>query len=228
MPYDTYTIEELRCDSNKGMTLIPAFDVVVSRNKTVIDLGTLTDEYEPEITIHTTAADKATGEKSIVAGKSVTIVDTVTLDGLKKGTNDCLALPNGRPCENRIIEKEFSLLKQKAGLPNVVFHSLRHSSTTYKLKLNHGDLKVTQGDTGHAEIDMITKVYAHILDEDRKINAQKFESAFYANPDLRKVTPPQEQPQAQTIDLAALIEQLQKSPELANTLAALIAGQKAV
>lgn len=139
-----------------------------------------------------------------------------------------VALPNGRPCENRIIEKEFSLLKQKAGLPNVVFHSLRHSSTTYKLKLNHGDLKGTQGDTGHAEIDMITKVYAHILDEDRKINAQKFESAFYANPDLRKVTPPQEQPQAQTIDLAALIEQLQKSPELANTLAALIAGQKAV
>ena len=125
-----------------------------------------------------------------------------------------VALPNGRPCENRIIEKEFSLL--------------RHSSTTYKLKLNHGDLKATQGDTGHAEIDMITKVYAHILDEDRKINAQKFESAFYANPDLRKVTPPQKQPPVQTVDLAALIEQLQKSPELASTLAALIAGQKAV
>ena len=84
--YDTYTVEELRCDSNKGMTLIPAFDVVVSRNKVVVDLGTLTDEYEPEITIHTTATDKVTGEKSIVAGKSVTIVDTVTLDGLTKGT----------------------------------------------------------------------------------------------------------------------------------------------
>lgn len=142
--------------------------------------------------------------------------------------NLVVALPNGRPCENRIIEKEFSLLKQKAGLPNVVFHSLRHSSTTYKLKLNHGDLKATQGDTGHAEIDMITKVYAHILDEDRKINAQKFENAFYAKPDLRNVAPPQEQPQAQTLDLAALIEQLQKSPELASTLAALISGQKVV
>ena len=141
--------------------------------------------------------------------------------------NLVIALPNGRPCENRIIEKEFSLLKQRAGLPNVVFHSLRHSSTTYKLKLNHGDLKATQGDTGHAEIDMITKVYAHILDEDRKINAQKFESAFYANPDLRNVKPPQEpeQSQTQTVDLAALIEQLQKSPELASTLAALISGQ---
>ena len=97
-----------------------------------------------------------------------------------------VALPNARPCENRIIEKEFLLLKQKAGLPNVVFHSLKHFSTTYKLILNHGDLKTTQGDTDHAEIDMITKVYAHILDEDRKINAQKFESAFYAKPDLRK------------------------------------------
>lgn len=75
---------------------------------------------------------------------------------------------------------------------------------------------------------MITKVYAHILDEDRKINAQKFESAFYANPDLRNAKPPQEQPQTQTVDLAALIKQLQKSPELASTLAALIAGQKTV
>jgi len=84
--YDTYTIEELRCDSNKGMMLIPAFDVVISRNKVVVDLGTLTDEYEPEITIHTTATDKVTGEKSIIAGKSVTIVDTVTLAGLTKGT----------------------------------------------------------------------------------------------------------------------------------------------
>ena len=55
-----------------------------------------------------------------------------------------VALPNGRPCEDRIILKEFEKLREKAGLPRVVFHSLRHSSTTYKLKLNHGDLKATQ------------------------------------------------------------------------------------
>ena len=141
--------------------------------------------------------------------------------------NLVVALPNGRPCEDRIILKEFEKLRNEAGLPKVVFHSLRHSSTTYKLKLNHGDLKATQGDTGHAEIDMITSIYAHILDEDRKVNAQKFESAFYSNPDLRGVRPPEE-PKAETepapIDLASLVEQLQKSPELANALAALIAG----
>ena len=137
-----------------------------------------------------------------------------------------VALQNGRPCERRIINKAFDALKSSAKLPNVVFHSLRHSSTTYKLKLNHGDLKATQGDTGHAEIDMITKVYAHILDEDRKINAQKFESAFYSNPDLRKSGPPQESQPAVALDLNALIEQLKESPELANTLAAIISGQK--
>ena len=83
--YDIYEIEELSCESNKGMKLIPAFEVVVSKNKVTIDLGTLTDEYEKEITIHTTATDKETGEKVIVAGKKVTIVDTVTLDGLEEG-----------------------------------------------------------------------------------------------------------------------------------------------
>jgi integrase len=140
--------------------------------------------------------------------------------------NLVVALPNGRPCEYRVITKEFEKLKEKAGLPNVVFHSLRHSSTTYKLKLNNGDLKATQGDTGHSQIDMITNVYAHILDEDRKINAQKFETAFYGTRDLRDVKPPQEPAQEpqQNVDLASLIEQLQKNPELVNTLANLLSN----
>lgn len=116
------------------------------------------------------------------------------------------------------------MLSGFSNLPNVVFHSLRHSSTTYKLKLNHSDLKATQGDTGHAQIDMITKVYAHILDEDRKINAQKFEAAFYSNPDLRKVQVPE--PKTPELSLQQLIEQLQKSPELAGMLAELIKGKE--
>ena len=65
LPYDTYIIEEMRCDSNKGFELIPPFEIVVSRNNLVIDLGTLTDEYEKEISIHTTATSKD-GEKTNV------------------------------------------------------------------------------------------------------------------------------------------------------------------
>lgn len=80
-------------------------------------------------------------------------------------------------------------------------------------------------------MDMITKIYAHILDEDRKINAQKFEASFYANPDLRSVRAPQEQknfsqpqPAQDVSDFATLLLQLQKKPELVSSLAALIRG----
>lgn len=141
--------------------------------------------------------------------------------------NLVVALPNGRPCESRVIEKEFNKLKEKLNLPNVVFHSLRHSSTTYKLKLNKGDIKATQGDTGHAQIDMITDVYAHILDEDRKVNAQRFEEAFYANCDLRKITPPEEEKLAP--EVTNIVQLLQDSPELTSMLSNLIAqaGTKA-
>ena len=34
------------------------------------------------------------------------------------------------------------------------------------------DIKAVQGDSGHAQADMVTEVYGHILDEDRKKNAQ--------------------------------------------------------
>ena len=72
---------------------------------------------------------------------------------------------------------------------------------------------------------MITSVYAHILDKDRKINVQKFETAFCANPDLRSIRPPAEPKEREPapLDLASLMEQLQKSPELASALAVLIA-----
>lgn len=128
-------------------------------------------------------------------------------------------LPNGRPCDQRSIAKSFEKLKKKAELPNVVFHSLRHSSTTYKLKLNHGDLKATQGDTGHAEIDMITKIYAHILDEDRKTNAQRFEDAFYGGKQLKDVRPPERKDGE---DVENLIKKIRDNPEIADMLIKLL------
>ena len=46
-----------------------------------------------------------------------------------------VALPNGRPCEDRIILKEFEKLREKAGLPRVVFHSLRHPYVKHTTKI---------------------------------------------------------------------------------------------
>lgn len=76
---------------------------------------------------------------------------------------------------------------------------------------------------GNISAFMVTKVYAHILDEDRKVNAQKFESAFYANLDLRSVKAPDE-PQT-ALDVQSIIVQLQQSPELLSALTSLISNQ---
>ena len=128
---------------------------------------------------------------------------------------------NGRPCEHKLIEKSFAKLKIYAKLPDVVFHSLRHSSTTYKLKLNHGDIKATQGDTGHAQADMVMEVYAHIVDEDRKVNASRFQESFYAEA-LNCIKPNQSRTsEAETpreLDVNQFIAALQNSPELRQKL----------
>ncbi len=85
--YDTYMIEELKCDSNAGFKLIPAFEVVVSRNKVTVDLGTLTDEYEKKKSQSIPQRPtRKQAKKMIVAGKDIKIVDKVTLDGLEAGT----------------------------------------------------------------------------------------------------------------------------------------------
>ncbi len=60
-------------------------------------------------------------------------------------------------------------------------------------------------------------------DEERKINAQKFEISFYANPDMRQVerdlNPPKPE---QGTDLQKLVTQLQENPELASQLKAIL------
>lgn len=95
--------------------------------------------------------------------------------------------PNGRPMEGQVINSSLQKLIEKHNLPKVVFHSFRHASITYKLKWNGGDMKAVQGDSGHAQMDMIADVYSHIIDEDRRFNAQKFDEQFYQAKGIRGI-----------------------------------------
>jgi integrase len=92
-----------------------------------------------------------------------------------------IAQTNGRPIEGGNISELFTQLIEENGFPKVEFHSLRHLSTTVKLLINKGDVKSVQGDTGHAQAKMVTDTYAHILDQNRRNTAKKFEKAFYGN-----------------------------------------------
>ena len=81
----------------------------------------------------------------------------------------------GMPINGSYIRDQMQKVIDKEGLPDVVFHSLRQTSVTYKLKLSGGDIKAVQWDSGHAQADMVTEVYGHIIDEDRRKNAERME-----------------------------------------------------
>lgn len=82
--------------------------------------------------------------------------------------NLVMASTFGLPLGDGAIRGPLKKLIEDYNLPPVVFHSFRHSSVTYKLKLNGGDIKAVQGDSGHAQVNMVTDVYSHILDDDRR------------------------------------------------------------
>ena len=88
---------------------------------------------------------------------------------------------DNRPLQGGVLTNHFQKLLAKCNLPKVTFHSLRHSSITYKLVLTGGDIKAVQGDSGHSQADMITEIYGHILDANRRKNTERFEGEFYQN-----------------------------------------------
>lgn len=97
--------------------------------------------------------------------------------------NLVMATTFGLPIGDSYLRTKMQDIIDELGLPDVVFHSLRHTSVTYKLKLSGGDIKAVQGDSGHAQADMVTEVYGHILDEDRRKNA--FYNKKNLNPQMK-------------------------------------------
>jgi len=80
LPFDTYSVEELRCSANEGYALINT-TVTVTRDAKTLDLGTF-DDPEPEI--HTTAYDASDSDHYVGVG-TVKISDKVEYSHLVAG-----------------------------------------------------------------------------------------------------------------------------------------------
>ena len=124
-----------------------------------------------------------------------------------------LAQPGGRPYERRQIDRMLKMFIQENDLREVVFHSLRHSSTSIKLQISCGNIKAVQGDTGHAQARMVTEVYAHTNNEERLLLAQKVDENFFQTPTPGAFAP--------TGEMQKVLQILAEKPELAKLLAAM-------
>ena len=81
LPYDTYSVQELRSEANKGHNLAH-FSVTVTRHGVDLHMGTVDDST---VAIGTTLTD-AEGEKCVPASASTRLVDEVSYQGLTAGT----------------------------------------------------------------------------------------------------------------------------------------------
>jgi len=106
----------------------------------------------------------------------------------------------------------YRLIEENALRP-VIFHSLRHSSTSLKLKLSRGNIKAVQGDTGHAVARMVTDTYAHGFDADRKLIAREMDSGFFS-----KVGTEQKPIEASSETVDLLKQLVRQHPELLTEL----------
>ncbi|MDL2248822.1 site-specific integrase, partial [Tyzzerella sp. OttesenSCG-928-J15] len=98
--------------------------------------------------------------------------------------NLVFALEDGTPIESHLCTKWFRkwqrVNNEELGLPYIKFHGLRHSSTTYKLRLSNGNIKAVQADTGHSTAKMVTDTYGHSESKEQYKLTQAFEHNFYS------------------------------------------------
>lgn len=127
--------------------------------------------------------------------------------------NLVIAHEYGHPYEQRHIAKLFKNLIIENNLTPVVFHSLRHCSASMKLRIGGGNIKAVQGDTGHSQSRMVTDLYAHINDEDRRILAKKVDEQFFQEPQ-KKENP------ATADDTTIAFQLLRDNPDIAKLLIA--------
>lgn len=136
-----------------------------------------------------------------------------------------VAQETGRPFEAGTISDKLHTFAKEVGLPSVVFHSLRHTSTSVKLKLSGGDIKAVQGDTGHSQSNMVTDLYSHSFDEDRRALSGRIDAAFFPDAQPAPAAGPIHAPTSSDPNIAKLMEALADQPDKVQSLMMLLGIQ---
>jgi integrase len=125
------------------------------------------------------------------AGRRVIVVGPVVLEKLRELLNqqqlvrqfagdrwqeNDLVFPSsiGTPMEWRNMVRDFKDMLQRAGLPNIRFHDLRHTAATLMLKQGIHP-KVVQKCLGHSQISLTLDTHSHVLPSMQEEAAEKLE-----------------------------------------------------
>ena len=84
---------------------------------------------------------------------------------------------HGRFLEKSRLHQMFGPLLQKAGLPHIRFHDLRHSTATFLLSMGVHP-KVVQEILGHSRISMTLDTYSHVLPSMHEEAMNKLDTLF--------------------------------------------------
>ncbi len=138
--------------------------------------------------------------------------------GVESGDDETLALANKGYTSADILEQCRKL--DEAGIEYYFVYMTGLAGK--KLKLNGGDMKSVQGDSGHAQVKMVADVYSHIIDDDRRLNAQRFEEQFYQTKETPQAEEAQQntEPSVSSTDQEMLLKLL-ANPEMATLLKSL-------
>lgn len=82
-----------------------------------------------------------------------------------------------RPVSGRNVSRHFDSALEKAGLPHLRFHDLRHTAATLLLKENV-HVKIVQEMLGHSTVALTLDTYSHILPDIQQEAADKMDGLF--------------------------------------------------
>lgn len=145
-------------------------------------------------------------KRSMEATDSKDVLTTFPEIGLQNKTVLILKKPKTRASIRKIFLPKTvaeNLAKWKME-QDLLIEQLGAEYHDYKLKLNGGDIKAVQGDSGHAQATMVRDQYSHILDESRRNNAQLFEQAFYGGKGVKIVPEAQDKAVEEQVQQAGL------------------------
>lgn len=83
----------------------------------------------------------------------------------------------GTPLDARNVVRHFHAALDRAGLPRMRFHSLRHSAASFLIAMG-ASLEDVKQSLGHSQISVTSDFYSHLLDEGRTETAARMDRAF--------------------------------------------------